>query len=204
MPTSRAADKVGSRQTLAGCRGRPAGGPPPGVASRFGSFANTVQTRMDTSAGTNGTLGGTLQAQVERALAQVLRQPGAIGSNGAGAMATAAGAAGTAPALAPQQAALVRETRLVGGDLTSTLDTLRPLSTFADPGDVAALRVGYPGRDPGPPPGVLPVDSAAETAACPGPLRRTDGLEPGRTSARGDTPGSAGRDRRHWVLSHAA
>jgi hypothetical protein len=48
------------------------------LTARFSSFANTVQTRLNSSNGTGGALGGTLEAQVERALSQTLRRPGAL------------------------------------------------------------------------------------------------------------------------------
>src|SRR6476661_7790873 len=99
MPTSRASDKVGPRQTSLATAAVSTATPLQQLAGRFGSFANTVQTRLDTSSGANGTLGGTLQAQVERALAQVLRQPGALGAD-----MVRTGPAGAPPALAPQQA----------------------------------------------------------------------------------------------------
>lgn len=155
MPTNRAVDKIRRRgaglakmQTDLNLVPVPqTGNPLSALAARFGSFANTVQTRLDTSGGGAATLGGTLEAQVERALAQALRSPAdggstaAMGPPGSGAVATmtGGGVSGT-PAMSPYQAALVREARLVQGDLLATLDTLSPLSPFADPGDVAALQ----------------------------------------------------------------
>jgi hypothetical protein len=46
---------------------------------------------------------------------------------------------GGPPAIAPNQAALLREGTLIKGDMISVLDTLQPLSTFADPSDLAAV-----------------------------------------------------------------
>src|SRR5580704_18875324 len=53
--------------------------------------------------------------------------------------ATLANGAGGPPAIAPAQAALLQEASLITGDLLSVLDALQPLSTFADPSDVAAV-----------------------------------------------------------------
>lgn len=154
MPTDRAADplKAQFRQTWYDALNALAAAAPPGasLAARFGSFADTIQTRLDTSNGVGPTLSGSLQAQVDRALSQVLRQAPLDGSAAAGgpgaaplvaqalSAATLAGTGGT-PALAPQQAALLQEATLVKGDLLSVLDTLQPLSTFADPSDVASV-----------------------------------------------------------------
>jgi hypothetical protein len=135
--------------------------PAASLAARFGSFADTIQTRLDTTNGVGPTLTGSLEAQVDRALSQVIRQApvngsaapggayggsgGAYGGPGAAprvaqalSAATMVGAGGT-PALAPQQAALLQEAALVKGDLLAVLDTLQPLSTFADPSDVASV-----------------------------------------------------------------
>src|SRR5690349_11194759 len=116
MPTSRAADKVAGRQTWFNA----IRGPFPGatavdsLAARFQSFADTVQTRLDTANGTGPTLTGSLEAQVDRALSQVLRQAPAAGpSMAAGqaltqpvyqalSVATLAGGTGGPPAIAPR------------------------------------------------------------------------------------------------------
>jgi hypothetical protein len=154
MPTSRAADKVSGRQTwysaltpLVATGGAAADR----LAARFQSFADTIQTRLDTATATGPALGGSLEAQVDRALSQVLRQAPADSSGaylGQGAaplvaqglsMATVIGGAGGPPAIAPAQAALLQEARLVKGDALSVLDTLQPLSAFADPSDVTAV-----------------------------------------------------------------
>jgi hypothetical protein len=161
MPTERAADpgKAQFRQQwYAALNAQIANAPPANsLAARFASFADTVQTRLDTTNGVGPSLTGSLEAQVGRALSQVLRQAPAVGAagaayNGAGAaypgaaplvaqamsVATLAGSGGP-PAIAPQQAALLREATLVKGDLLSVLDTLQPLSAFADPSDVASV-----------------------------------------------------------------
>jgi hypothetical protein len=154
MPTSRASEKVASRQawytaTLAATIGGP--DPVQTLSARFTSFADTIQTRLDTASGNGQALTGTLEAQVDRALSQVLRKaPG----NGSAAMAgqtlmqqaaaalsyaTMAGGAAGPPAIAPRQAALLQEATLIKSDMLSVLDTLQPLSTFPDPSDVAAV-----------------------------------------------------------------
>jgi hypothetical protein len=116
------------------------------LTARFGSFANTVQMRMDGSGGPAGGLGGTLEAQVDQALAQAMRQPGGAatavqdrpGSASIGAL--VGGDHGTTPAMSPYQAAMLREGRITQADILSILDSLQPLSPFTDPGDVASLR----------------------------------------------------------------
>jgi hypothetical protein len=154
MPTSRAAEKVAGRQASFGAI-RAAAGTAQAIdtlSARFGSFANTVQTRLDTSNGTGPTLTGSLEAQVDRALSQVLRQAPASGSGysaAAGALtqtvtqtlpvATWADGMGATPAIAPRQGALLQEGTLIKGDLLSVLDTLQPLSTFTDPSDLAVV-----------------------------------------------------------------
>jgi len=125
----------------------PAGGHVGGLNARFSSFANTIQTRLNSSNGTTSVLGGTLEAQVNNALSQVLRQPG----NGtATAVATrpadtsiaslVGGSGGLQPTMSPFQASLLREARITQADFLSVLDTLQPLSLFTDPGDAACLQ----------------------------------------------------------------
>jgi hypothetical protein len=156
MPTSRAAEKVAGRQSsFNAIRAAGAATAIDTLSARFGSFANTVQTRLDTSNGTGPPLTGTLEAQVDRALSQVLRQAPASGS-GSGypaaagqtltqpttqalSVATWADGMGAAPAIAPRQGALLQEGTLIKGDMLSVLDTLQPLSTFADPSDLTAV-----------------------------------------------------------------
>jgi hypothetical protein len=154
MPTDRAADplKVQFRQQWYAALNAQMAAAPPGasLAARFSSFADTIQTRLDTTNGVGPSLTGSLEAQVDRALSQVLRQAptaGTADAPGYGAAplvaqalsaATLAGTGGT-PSIAPQQAALLQEANLVKGDLLSVLDTLQPLSTFADPSDVASV-----------------------------------------------------------------
>jgi hypothetical protein len=153
MPTSRAADKVASRQTwyTAISGPLPGAGAIDSLAARFQSFADTVQTRLDTTNGTGPTLTGSLEAQVDRALSQVLRQAPANGPSAVAgqaltqqaaqalSIATLAGGMGGPPAIAPRQAALLQEATLIKGDMLSVLDTLQPLSTFSDPSDVASV-----------------------------------------------------------------
>jgi hypothetical protein len=116
------------------------------LTARFSSFANTVQTRLNSSNGTGGALGGTLEAQVERALSQTLRRPGALataveprpGDSSIAAM--VGGSGGSQPAMSPYQATMLREARIVQADILSMLDNVQPLSPFTDPGDVASLQ----------------------------------------------------------------
>jgi hypothetical protein len=118
-----------------------------GLNARFSSFANTIQTRMNSSNGTTGVLGGTLEAQVNSALSQVMRQSG---SSTTTAVATrpedtsiaslVGGAGGVQPAMSPYQATLLREARITQADFLSILDTMQPLSPFTDPGDAACLQ----------------------------------------------------------------
>jgi len=113
-----------------------------GLNARFSSFANTIQTRLNSSNGTTGGLGGTLEAQVNNAIAQVLRQPG-NGTTTAVATYPAAtsiatmvgGAGGVQPSMPPAQAALLREARITQADFLSLLDSMQPLSPYTDPGD---------------------------------------------------------------------
>src|SRR5579871_2502507 len=153
MPTNRAADplKAQDRVTWFESLTRPTEEPIQTLASRFQSFANTVQTRLDTANGTGPVLTGGLEAQVDRALSQVLRQapaPGPYTAAGQGltqmaaqalSVTTVTGGGGGPPAIAPRQAAMLQEATLVKGDALAVLDTLRPLSVFADPSDVAAV-----------------------------------------------------------------
>jgi hypothetical protein len=154
MPTSRASEKVASRQAWYTATSATTGGGPNPVqtlSARFASFADTIQTRLDTASSNGQALTGTLEAQVDRALSQVLRQ---ASTNGPGAaagqtlmqqaaatlsIATMAGGAAGPPSIAPRQAALLQEATLIKGDMLSVLDTLQPLSTFPDPSDVAAV-----------------------------------------------------------------
>jgi hypothetical protein len=155
MPTNRASDamKATYRQTWYSTMSTalPAGAATDRLAARFQSFADTVQTRLDTANGTGPPLTGSLEAQVDRALSQVLRQAPAGGAGAAGgqgatqlvsqalSVATLLNGSGGPPAIAPRQAALLQEATLIKGDMFSVLDSLQPLSTFPDPSDVAAL-----------------------------------------------------------------
>jgi hypothetical protein len=125
----------------------PPGGATDRLAALFQSFADTIQTRLDSANGTGPTLTGSLEAQVDRALSQVLRQAPAGGA-GQGttqmvtqalSVATLLNGSGGPPAIAPRQAALLQEATLIKGDLLSVLDSLQPLSSFPDPSDIAAL-----------------------------------------------------------------
>jgi hypothetical protein len=155
MPTNRASDalKATHRQTWYSTisAALPAGGATDRLAARFQSFADTVQTRLDTANGTGATLTGSLEAQVDRALSQVLRQPSVGRAGGAAdqgptqlvtqalSVATLLNGSGGPPAIAPRQAALLQEATLIKGDLLSVLDSLQPLSAFPDPSDIAAV-----------------------------------------------------------------
>ena len=152
MPTSRAFEKVANRLTWFNTRAAlPRGKPQARLAARFESFADTIQTRLDTANGTGPTLTGSLEAQVDRALSQVLRQAPAAGPSVAAgqaltqpvyqalSVATLASGMGGPPAIAPVQAALLQEATLIKGDMLSVLDTLQPLSSFPDPSDVGAV-----------------------------------------------------------------
>jgi hypothetical protein len=115
--------------------------------ARFSSFANTFQTKLNASNGTGGGLGGTLEAQVDSALSQVMRQSGngaatavAVRPAETSIAALAGGAGGGQPSMSPYQAALLREARITQADFLSILDTLQPLSPFTDPGDAACLQ----------------------------------------------------------------
>jgi hypothetical protein len=124
---------------------------PPGalnaLTARLSSFANTVQTRMNSSTGTASTLGGTLEAQVDRALSQVLRQPAstnlpalAVHPGETSIASLVGGSGGAQPIMSPYQATMLREARITQADILAMLDTLQPLSPFTDPGDVASLQ----------------------------------------------------------------
>jgi hypothetical protein len=157
MPTNRASMKESNRSTALAQYVSydkiviPTGGAGPGnmlrdLTARFGSFANTVQMRMDAPGGPGGGLGGTLEAQVDQALAQAMRQPGSTatavqdrpGSASIGAL--VGGDHGAMPAMSPYQAAMLREGRITQADILSILDSLQPLSPFTDPGDIGSLR----------------------------------------------------------------
>jgi hypothetical protein len=171
MPTTRAADPLKAQDRLTFYASL--NSPPQradalqNLSARFQSFADTVQTRLDTGNGTGPTLTGSLEAQVDRALSQVLRQApaagpstaGSAGSYGAGpagsyqaswqrgtqpagqalSVATLLNGMGGPPAIAPRQAALLQEATLTKGDALTVLDSLQPLSAFPDPSDVAAV-----------------------------------------------------------------
>jgi hypothetical protein len=153
MPTNRASMKVGQRQSALTAYLITNGivVPPQGqvnqLTARFSSFANTMQTRMNSSNGTGSSLGGTLEAQVDRALSQVLRQPGggtatavATRPGDTSIISLVGGAGGVQPSMSPYQASLLREGRITQADSLSVLDSLQPLSPFTDPGDTASLQ----------------------------------------------------------------
>jgi hypothetical protein len=121
------------------------------LSAQFASFATTIQTRLDNDgSGSPISLNGSLEAQVERALSQALRQAGPSGAYGApGSAATAlaprpsgtsAIGNGSSPGLSTAQAVLVAEASAVRSDMLAALDALQPLSAIADPADVAAYR----------------------------------------------------------------
>jgi hypothetical protein len=152
MPTNRASTKSLQRDTALQVYVAtnqivvPPGGQFDGLTSRFSSFASTIQNRLAGSNGATTALGGTLEAQVERALSQALRQiPAGAGvpSSGAGQtsiVSLVGGTGGGPPAMSPYQASLVRESRLTQVDFVSLLNTIGPLSAYTDPGDVNSLR----------------------------------------------------------------
>lgn len=118
-----------------------------GLNARFSSFANTIQTRLNSSNGTTGGLGGTLEAQVTSALSQVMRQSGngtttavATRPEDASIASLVGGAGGAQPTMSPYQATLLREARITQADFLSILDTMQPLSPFTDPGDAACVQ----------------------------------------------------------------
>jgi hypothetical protein len=152
MPTNRASMKVKQRQSALSAYLTtnniviPPSGQVNQLTARFSSFANTMQTRMNSSNGTSSSLGGTLEAQVDRALSQVLRQPGG-GTAAAvatrpdeGNIVSLVGGTGGQPSMSPYQASLLREGRITQADSLSMLDSLQPLSPFIDPGDTTALQ----------------------------------------------------------------
>jgi hypothetical protein len=123
------------------------GGPVGGLAARFASFTDTVQTRLNSGGGgTATTLGGTLEAQVDRALSQAVRQAAASNGNlpavalGRSVATIVSGTGGPTPAMSPFQASLLREASITKNDFMSVLETVQPLSMFADPGDVGSLQ----------------------------------------------------------------
>ena len=75
---------------------------------QFASLATTIQTRMEASAGTNGSFGGSVEVQVQRAVAEVLRSPG----SGSVAVMTPGAATGLGgPVLTPEQNLLLQEAK---------------------------------------------------------------------------------------------
>src|SRR5690348_17879386 len=90
VPTSRAREKVDKRikafANLKGCNSKA----DEVLAASFSSFATTFQNRLDDSNGGSPiALSTSLEAQVERAISQVSRQPATYGKNGSGATALA-------------------------------------------------------------------------------------------------------------------
>ena len=95
MPTSRAREKVEKRieafKGLGGLNSKVENQ----IAATLSSFATTVQNRLDDSGGGSPiALSTSLDAQVERAISQVSRQPTMYSTNGSGAGARAVGVAG--------------------------------------------------------------------------------------------------------------
>lgn len=94
------------------------------LLDQFASLATTIQTRLDSSAGSNGSLGGSVEMQVQRALAQVLRSPG----SGAVAVMTPGAATGlTGPLLKPAQNALLQEVRQLVDTALPLVGRLQPI-----------------------------------------------------------------------------
>jgi len=152
MPTNRAFMKVYNRESALQAymtKGNiliPPGNRMSQLTARFSSFATTVQTRMNSSGATSSALGGTLEAQVDRALSQALRQPAGVStaagpiSPDASISALVGGVGGSPAAMSPFQASMLREARITQADVLSVLGTLQPLSPFTDPGDVASVQ----------------------------------------------------------------
>jgi hypothetical protein len=153
MPTNRASMKVSNRAAALSAYVTanniviPQNNRMSQLTARFSSFANTVQTRLNESNGSGSGLGGTLEAQVDRALSQVLRQPAgssatavAVDPKDTGVAALVRGTGGALPAMSPYQATMLREGRITQADSLSIIDTLQPLSPFTDPGDAAAIQ----------------------------------------------------------------
>ena len=157
MPTNRASMKAtgpqARRPALAayiaanGIVIPPGGGALRGIQRRFSSFANTMQTRVNSSNGTVSALGGNLEAQVDRALAQALRQSGTGAATAvadrpedASVASLVGGTAGALPTMSPYQATMLREGRITQADILSFLNSLQPLSPFTDAADVASLQ----------------------------------------------------------------
>jgi hypothetical protein len=155
MPTSRARDKTTNSfsarsnrfdtlQKLPTLSGRLRS-----ITGQFASFATTIQTRIDNGAGgATPSLNGSVEAQVERVLSQVLRQTSPAGATGyGGSVATALSPAsgvttsaglGSAPGLPPEQAVLVGEAAMMKADLFSALDAVQALSVIAQAADISA------------------------------------------------------------------
>lgn len=146
MPTSRAREKVLQRVDALEPYEPPEAGDV--LAASFSSFATTVQNRLDNNgSGSPIALNGSLEAQVERALSQVSRQPATYGGIGSAATALAPYGSGrsvvgngSAPGLSTAQRILVGEAAATQSDLLAALDALQPLSAFADASDVDAYR----------------------------------------------------------------
>jgi hypothetical protein len=167
VPTSRAFDKLlianprsAQLATVAGGSGTPPG-PTRALASRFESFATTIQNRIDSDSGGSASLGGSLNAQVTRALNQATRRgttpttstSGAYGGPQAAGSATPVFATGAITAAAPRSAqlpaamslppdqrSLAGEATITQQDLLSSLDAVQPLSVEPSPDDIAAYK----------------------------------------------------------------
>lgn len=97
------------------------------VADQFASFATTIQTRLDGNGAMNGSFGGSIEVQVGRALAQVLRTPAAGGAAiGAAVLPVATPGALAGPVLPPRQEVLRQEGRLI-------VDAVSPLVSRSQP-----------------------------------------------------------------------
>jgi len=148
MPTSRAREKVDERIAafagLAGLNSKVE----KEIAATLSSFATTVQNRLDDSGGGSPiALSTSLEAQVERAISQVSRQPTTYSTNGSGATAlalanttTSVNGSSGSPGLPTAQTVLVNEAMSTKANMLAALDSLAPLSTFVDPADIEAYR----------------------------------------------------------------
>lgn len=164
VPTSRAFDKLlgtNSRRSRLGGVAGGLPGPTRALASRFESFATTIQNRIDSDSGGSATLNGSLNAQVTRALNQATRRgttsttstSGAYGGPQAAGSATLMSATGAMTAsvpgraqvpapmsLPPDQRSLASEATITQQDLLSSLDAVQPLSVEPSPDDIAVYK----------------------------------------------------------------
>ncbi len=148
MPTSRAREKVDDRiKSFKNLKGFDSQAEQ-AIAATLSSLATTVQNRLDDSGGGSPiALSTSLEAQVERAISQVSRQPPTIGTNGSAATAlalagtsTTVNGGGAGPGLPAAQTVLINEAMATKSNMLAALDALQPLSVLADPADISAYR----------------------------------------------------------------